>query len=226
MLGLVEAVQPAHDWGVAQLVLDMICSVMFSGNIGRAAVLPYVAILVHALQLRLAGTTGSKDGHAKMRQQYVVLVQHMLAVPQYAALFSRPDPQVLAEMLTHLQFQFESSAKSADREAAGSAIELLAAAALEGLWKAQHWQVHKRLKDAAAAVTAAAKAAKEAAERRAKDAAWFAELGAARATFPEQQTLAALSVADLKKKLTEEVRVFSDSLFVRSHSRFTRSTQS
>jgi F0F1-type ATP synthase delta subunit len=58
-------------------------------------------------------------------------------------------------------------------------------------------------------VEAAAQAAREAAEKRAKEAVWFAELEAVRAVFPEQKTLAALSAADLKKKLIEEVRIFT-----------------
>jgi hypothetical protein len=175
------------------------------------------------LQQRLADTSTSKNSQADARQQYVLLVQHLLKVPHGPAFFTevgKLNPQVLAGMVTQLLFQFESGAKPADRETAASTIELLAAAVLDGLWKAQHWQVHKRPKDAAAAVAAAAKVEREAAEMRAKQAAWFAELEAVRATFPEQQTLSALSAADLKKKLIEEVRTFTGTqgLCVRVHS--------
>jgi hypothetical protein len=47
MAGLVEALQPAHDWGVAQLASDMICSVLFSGDIGWAAANPYWQYVPH-----------------------------------------------------------------------------------------------------------------------------------------------------------------------------------
>jgi hypothetical protein len=162
MAGLVEALRPAHAWDVARLALDTISALVFSADMGQAAVLQYrdVAAVVHAVQQRLAGTSTATDSQAKMRvrQQYILLVQHLLQAPQGIAFFSRPDSQVLDELLTQVQFQFESGAEPADREAAGSCIELLAAAALDGLWALHLWQLHKRLKDA---VHAAAKVARQ-----------------------------------------------------------------
>jgi hypothetical protein len=146
MVGLVEALQPAHDLGAAQLALETFCSVVISGDMGKiAAVLQYVAAVLHAVEQGLTGTSTSKDTQAKTRQQYVLLVQHLFKVPDGTAFFCGFDPQVLAEMLIQLQFQFESGAQPADREAAGSCIESLAAAEelMDGLWKAGHWQLHK-----------------------------------------------------------------------------------
>jgi hypothetical protein len=134
MAGLVEALQPAYDWGVAQLALDTIGSVMFSGVMGRdtAAVMQYVPHVVHAVQQRLAGTKVSKDRQDKMRWQYVMLVQPFLTcvLCQGVAILSMLDPQVLADMLTQLQLLFESGAKPANRRTAGSCIEALALVAL------------------------------------------------------------------------------------------------
>jgi translation initiation factor IF-2 len=96
-------------------------------------------------------------------------------------------------------------------KAAAKDMEREAREAAETYAKKAREAADRRAKEAAEAAERRAKAAREAAEKRANDAAWFAELEAASVTFPEQQTLAALSAADLKKKLTEEVRALTGS---------------
>jgi hypothetical protein len=198
---LVQALQPGHACRVAQLAFSTVELVSGGGEAGRAAVLQHVCALAYGVHQLLAAC---QDCKSKMLQPYVLLVQQLLKAAEGVACFSQPE--VLDELLTHLLSQFVSGAKSADREAAGSCIETLAAAALDGLRKSLHVKLHKRLKDAAAEVEAAARAARAGAARRAAEAAWQAALNDAAAVFPAAEALSALSAAELKKMLRDEVR--------------------
>jgi hypothetical protein len=202
----VQALQPVHACNIAQLALDTLRSLCESSHTGRAAVLQHVTAIAHAVHQRLA--ENCKDGQTGMRQPYIRLVQQLMKAADGIAAFSQP--KVLDQVLIHLQAQLTTGASSADKEAAASCIEALAAAVLEGLRQAHQWELYGKLKGAAAAVAAAAKAAREAAEKRAAEAAWQAELQDAAAVFPAADALAALPAAELKKRLRDEVSAEAD----------------